>query len=267
MTDAPYKNILLEKTSALATISLNRPEALNALNRPLLCELIDVLDRLRDEKTTRALILKGVGRAFSSGADLAGGSSTGIGSAMFDAGDVLEKFYNPLMERFVALPFPVVSVVHGAAVGAGCAIALAADFVIAARSAYFLQAFIHVGLVPDAGMTWLLPRLIGRARAQAAMMLGDKISAEKAADWGLIYEAVDEDQLAARVDALAAKLVQGPTHAYTLIRRGIHAALDQSFAQALAAERVAQLEAGRTLDFTEGVAAFREKRRPSFIGS
>ena len=265
MPESFYEYIRLEKADSIARLTLARPEQLNPLSRPLLSEFISALDDVRDRGDVRVLVLAGEGRAFSSGADLSSGGSP-AGSAGFDAGQVIEDYYNPLIERMFALPVPIVAAVHGPVVGAGCMIALSADIVIATKSAYFLQAFANVGLVPDAGSMWLLPRLAGRARAQAMMMLAERISAETARDWGMIYEAVDDDQLRARVDAIAAKFATGPTRAYGLIRRGVRAALEQPLSETLAMERRAQFEAGNTADFKEGVMAFREKRRPVFQG-
>jgi 2-(1,2-epoxy-1,2-dihydrophenyl)acetyl-CoA isomerase len=231
----------------------------------MLRELLQALDIIRDDRATRVLLLCGEGRAFSSGADLSAGSSA-AGSPGFDAGTVLEECYNPLIERMFDLPLPIVAGVQGPVVGAGCMIALAADIVVAARSAYFLQAFIQAGLVPDCGSMWLLPRLVGRARAMAMMMLGERISAETARDWGLIYEVVDEGALEARLKDISERLANGPTRAYSLIRGGVRRALESSLNEALRIERSAQREAGDTADFAEGLAAFRQKRPPRFTG-
>jgi 2-(1,2-epoxy-1,2-dihydrophenyl)acetyl-CoA isomerase len=260
-----YEHVRYEVGKGVARLTLARPQQLNALSRPLLAEIIAVLDDVRDGGEARVLLLSGEGRAFSSGADLSSGGSPAGGSS-FDAGQVLDDYYNPLIERMFALPVPIVSAVHGPVAGAGCMIALAADITVAARSAYFLQAFVNVGLVPDAGSMWLLPRLVGKARAQAMMMLAERIPAEKALEWGMIYDVVDDDQLRERAEAIAAKLAGGPTRSYALIRQGVRAALEQSLSDALAMERRAQFEAGNTADFHEGVAAFREKRRPAFQG-
>lgn len=265
MAATAFEHIRYEKNDGVVRLTLARPQQLNALSRVLLGEFIAALDEVRDSGDARVLLISGEGRGFSSGADLSSGSSPD-GNAGYDAGQVLEDYYNPLIERMFALPVPIVSSVHGAVAGAGCMIALAADITIAARSAFFLQAFANVGLVPDAGSMWLLPRLVGRARAMGMMMLAERVPAEKALDWGLIYEVVDDGELPARADAIAAKLAAGPTRSYELIRRGVRAALELPLSDVLAMERRTQFEAGTTLDFREGVAAFREKRPPLFQG-
>jgi 2-(1,2-epoxy-1,2-dihydrophenyl)acetyl-CoA isomerase len=206
-------------------------------------------------------VLTGDGRGFSSGADLAGS-----GGLPEDAGEALEKGFNPLVEALFALPIPVVAAVNGPCAGAGCSLALAADIVIAARSAYFLQAFVNIGLVPDAGASWLLPRLAGRARAMEMMMLGERVSAEQAHDWGMIARVVDDEFLAEEAVALATRLAQGPTVALGLIRRLARDAQNLPLTEALGAERVAQREAGRTEDFRNAVFAFLQKRQPRFDG-
>ncbi|CAN7764351.1 enoyl-CoA hydratase-related protein [Cupriavidus necator] len=255
-----YKYISFQEEGGVARLVLNRPEALNALHADTLAEIIHALDRVRDEASARALLMTGAGRAFSSGADL---MTAGSGK---DIGSKLEDYYNPILERLFALPVPFITAVNGPAVGAGCALALAGDIVLAARTAYFLQAFIHIGLIPDAGTTWVLPRQIGRARAQAMMMLGERIPAETAAQWGMVYKVVDDDVLAAESQALATQLAKGPTHAYALIRQGIRFSLDHTLTETLAAERDSQRLAGLTQDFAEGVAAFRQKRPVAFTG-
>ncbi|MET0375253.1 MAG: enoyl-CoA hydratase-related protein [Rhizorhabdus sp.] len=260
-----YENIKLTIAHGIAHLVLARPATLNSLSRDLLGEFINVLDRVRDDDVARALLITAEGRGFSSGADLSSGGSP-AGSAEFDAGQVLEEYYNPLIERMFALPIPIVAGVQGAVAGAGCMIALSADIVVATRSAYFLQAFINAGLVPDAGSMWLLPRLIGRARAQAMMMLGERLPAEKALEWGMVYEVVEDEALVERVTAIADKLAKGPTRAHALIRHGVRTALESNLSDALAMEREAQRQAGASPDFLEGIAAFREKRRPIFTG-
>jgi 2-(1,2-epoxy-1,2-dihydrophenyl)acetyl-CoA isomerase len=227
--------------------------------------MIDAVDRVRDEGSARALLLTGAGRGFSSGADLAGVAASGSGP--LDVGKILESHFNPLLERLFALPVPFVTAVNGPAAGAGCSFALAGDIVIAGRSAYFLQAFINIGLVPDVGATWLLPRLAGRARAQAMMMLGERIPAQTALDWGMIYQVVDDTELLPTAQALAARLAKGPTRAYALIRQGLRDCLDKPLTEALMVERRNQRLAGRSTDFVEGVSAFLQKRPAEFTGN
>lgn len=261
----PFENILFSIESGVARLRLNRPASLNALSRSLLGEFREALERIADSSEARVLLLSGEGKAFSSGADLSRGG-TPMGAPGFDAGAVLEDYYNPIMERMFALPVPIVAALQGPVVGAGCMLALAADVVVASRSAYFLQAFINIGLVPDAGSSWWLPRLVGVGRASAMMMLGERISAEKAAAWGMIYEMVEDAELAERAEAIAAKFGTGPTTAYGLIRQAIRGGLASDFSAALAVERQNQRVAGNTGDFQEGVAAFREKRKAEFTG-
>lgn len=264
-----YEHILLEEADGVATLTINRPQMLNALHTGVISEMIHAVDALRDEGRARALLMTGAGRGFSSGADLAGGGagdSGGRSSGPVDAGKVLETHFNPLLERLFALPIPFVTAVNGPAAGAGCSYALAGDIVIAGRSAYFLQAFVNIGLVPDVGSTWLLPRLAGKARAQAMMMLGERISAETAEAWGMIWKCVDDDQLMPTARDIAAKLAKGPTRAYALIRQGIRDCLDTTLTEALMTERRNQLAAGRTGDFVEGVSAFLQKRPAAFTG-
>lgn len=263
-----YEHILLAEENGVATLTINRPQMLNALHIGVIAEMIDAVDRLRDEGTARVLLMTGAGRGFSSGADLAGGGAGGgaPSSGPVDAGKVLETHFNPLLERLFALPIPFITAVNGPAAGAGCSYALAGDIVIAARSAYFLQAFVNIGLVPDVGSTWLLPRLAGRARAQAMMMLGERIPAETAEAWGMIYKCVDDNQLMPTAQELAAKLAKGPTRAYALIRQGIRESLDATLTESLMVERRNQLLAGRTGDFVEGVSAFLQKRPADFKG-
>lgn len=255
-------HIRLEQSpAAVATLTMNRPDSLNALSAAMVDELRSAVESLAGSGA-RCLLLTGEGRGFSSGADLAGGA----GGTPDDAGRALEEHFNPLVEALFALPIPVVAAVNGPAAGAGASLALCADVVIAARSAYFLQAFVNIGLIPDAGATWLLPRLVGRARALEMMMLGERIAAERAHQWGLIARIVDDEFLIAEAVALATRLAQGPTVALGLIRRLARESAQLSLGEALAAERAAQREAGRTEDFTAAVLAFLQKRQPRFDG-
>jgi 2-(1,2-epoxy-1,2-dihydrophenyl)acetyl-CoA isomerase len=246
--------------AAVATVTLNRPDSLNALNAGMIDELRAAVEAAPD-MGARALLLAGVGRGFSSGADLASG-----GGLPDDVGASLEAHFNPMIEALFASPLPIVAAVNGPCAGAGCSLALAADLVVAGRSAYFLQAFINIGLIPDAGATWLLPRLAGRARAMEMMMLGERIPAEQAASWGLINRVVDDEALESEAVALATRLAQGPTVAYGLLRGLARHSEQHSLTEALAAERIAQRDAGRTEDFKAAVMAFLQKRQPSFDG-
>jgi 2-(1,2-epoxy-1,2-dihydrophenyl)acetyl-CoA isomerase len=264
-----YEHILFEEANGVATLTLNRPAQLNAMPTAMVAEMIHALDRVRDDAReqgrVRCLLLTGAGRAFSSGADLAGGELF-AGDGLPDTGRVIETHFNPLLERLLALPVPIVCAVNGAAAGAGCSLALAGDVVLGARSAYFLLAFVNIGLVPDVGATWLLPRLVGKARALGMMMLGERIKAEQAADWGLIWKAVDDEALMTEARAVAQKLAHGPTQALALIRQGVRASLETGLADAMRMERDHQRIAGRTADFAEGVQAFMDKRPARFEG-
>jgi len=257
----PYADIRLEHSPAgFAALTIARPERLNALSGRTVDELRAAVEAVAASEA-RCLLLTGEGRGFSSGADLAG-----EGGLPDDAGLALEKHFNPLVEALFALDIPVVAAVNGPCAGAGCSLALSADIVIAARSAYFLQAFVNIGLIPDAGATWLLPRLVGRARAMEMMMLGERIPAEKALEWGLVSRVVEDEDLAAEAAALATNLARGPTVALGLIRRLARESGQRSLGEALAAERAAQREAGRTEDFRSAVMAFLQKRQPRFEG-
>ncbi len=256
-----FATIRLEQSpEAVATITLARPDKLNALNPVLLDELLAALDEVRSSGA-RCLLITGEGRGFSSGADL-----SASGSIPDDLGAEIERRYNPLIKALFDLPIPIVAAVNGAAAGAGCSLALAADIVVAARSAYFVIAFVNIGLIPDAGASWMLPRLIGRARALELMMLGAPIYAEEAQEWGLIARMVEDETLASEALALATRLAQGPTKALGLIRKLARDADTLPLADALQAERDAQREAGRTEDFRGAVMSFLHKQPPAFRG-
>lgn len=254
---------ILHSDNGVLKITLNRPSVLNALSDALVRELQHVLLEARSGPA-RALLITGAGRAFSSGADLSAGDD-GAGFET-DVGVSLDRGMNPVIEALFALPVPVVTAVNGIAAGAGCSLALAGDFILAARSASFLQAFVNVGLVPDAGATWMLPRTIGRARAIEMMMLGERVDAAKAESWGLIHRLVEDDRLETEAVALASRLASGPTLALGEIRRLVRQGMDRSLSETLQAERQAQSRSGMTSDFAEGVDAFRDKRPAKFAG-
>jgi 2-(1,2-epoxy-1,2-dihydrophenyl)acetyl-CoA isomerase len=257
-----YQTILAERRDDVLVLTLNRPDRLNAASLDMADELVAALNRIDG---ARAVLLTGAGRAFCSGADLQarGDRSGALGEASHAS---LTRHYNPLMVKLAELDVPVVAAVNGAAAGIGCSIALAADFVIAGASGYFLQAFVNIGLVPDGGASWMLPRLVGKARATEMMLLGERIGAQKAAEWGLIHKAVADEQLMPEALALAERLAHGPTVALGLMRRNIAAAMD-GYLDALNREAVAQRAAAATGDAMEGSMAFLQKRKPEFRGA
>ena len=257
-----YETITLEIADNVATITLNRPDRLNAMGPQMADEISEAVDNLEG---ARALLITGAGRAFCSGADLqARGGAAALGaSGPYGA---LTRSYNPTMVKLSKLSVPIVTAVNGPAAGIGCSLALCSDFAIAGKSAYFLQAFVNIGLVPDGGSTWMLPRLIGKARATQMMLLGEKIGSEQAAEWGLIYKCVEDADLLTEARALAARLANGPTLALGLMRQNIAAALEMDYASAMTREAEAQRIAGKTADATEGGMSFLQKRKPVFTG-
>ncbi len=257
-----YETILTARDGDVLTITLNRPDRLNAASLDMADELNAALDQLDG---ARAVLITGAGRAFCSGADLQSRGETSIagGSAPYAA---LTQHYNPLMMKLARLPVPVVTAVNGPAAGIGCSIALAGDFAVAGKSAYFLQAFVNIGLVPDGGASWMLPRLIGKARATEMMLLGEKIGGEKAESWGLIHKCVEDAALMDEARALATRLANGPSLALGVMRQNIAAAFEADYASALLREAEGQRIAGASADAIEGAMSFLQKRKPAFQG-
>jgi 2-(1,2-epoxy-1,2-dihydrophenyl)acetyl-CoA isomerase len=259
-----YQTILFSIEGGVGRLTLNRPDKLNSFNTQMHGEVRDAL-RLLAQSGARVLVLTGAGRGFCAGQDLAD-RAVAPGSEGVDLGESIEKYYKPLVLALHHLPMPVIAAVNGVAAGAGANIALACDIVIAARSASFVQAFAKLGLVPDSGGTWALPRLVGTARALGLTLLGDKLPAEQAAAWGMIWQCVDDAQLTTTVDSLARALAVAPTRGLASTKAAIRASWQHSLEQQLDIERDAQRELGRSSDYTEGVAAFGAKRTPVFTG-
>ena len=253
----------LEHSGLIAILRLSDPATLNAMSVKMVEE---VRAALRDLKDARALVITGEGRAFCSGAALGGGGGVGASPKEFDAGAALESHYNPMMMSLRDLQMPFVTAVHGAAAGVGCSVALMGDLIVADETAYFLQAFRNIGLVPDGGSPYLLAASAGRARAMEAMLLGDRIPAAKAYEWGMVNRLVPEGKDVETAIALAERLADGPRTTLGLIRRLAWGALDNSFEDQLGAERMTQREAGKGAEFREGVSAFLQKRKANFTG-
>ncbi|BCA28541.1 2-(1,2-epoxy-1,2-dihydrophenyl)acetyl-CoA isomerase PaaG [Metapseudomonas otitidis] len=260
-----FEHILFSIEAGVATLSLNRPEQLNSFNAQMHGEVREALKQVRQDPAVRVLLLTGEGRGFCAGQDLAD-RNVAPGSEAPDLGTSIEQFYNPLIRTLRDLPMPVVCAVNGVAAGAGANIPLACDLVLAARSASFIQAFCKIGLIPDSGGTWTLPRLVGMARAKALALLGERLSAEQAEQWGLIHRVVDDAALRDEALKLARHLATQPTYGLALIKRSLNASLDNSFDQQLELERDLQRLAGRSEDYREGVSAFMAKRTPVFKG-
>jgi 2-(1,2-epoxy-1,2-dihydrophenyl)acetyl-CoA isomerase len=258
-------SILVSLDAGVLSITLNRPDKLNAFNPEMHGLLRKALERALDEPEIRAVLLTGAGRGFCAGQDLSE-RDVKPGAAPVDLSVSIGSYYNPLVRRLRGLPKPIVCAVNGVAAGAGANIALACDIVIAARSASFVQAFSKIGLLPDSGGTYLLPRLAGTARAMGLALLGEKLSAEDAERWGLIWKSVDDARLMEEASGLARRLAAGPTKGYALIKRAIYESAGNSLESQLDLERDLQREAGFSEDYREGVSAFLQKREPSYRG-
>lgn len=256
MTDG----LKIETGGGVTTIALDDPKTLNALTPALAKSLAAAL--FEAEKTSRVVILTGSDRAFCSGANLQ--ARADVKPADIDAGSSLDQAYNPLMLTIRNLKIPLVTAVSGPAAGIGASIAMAGDIIVAGKSSYFLEAFCHIGLVPDGGATWMLVRNVGRVRAAELALLGEKIYAEQAHDWGMVTRVVEDDTVMTTAQDFAQRLANGPTHALGLMRRLLWAAGDTSFEDQLAEERDAQASAGKHPHFAEGVSAFLQKRKARF---
>ena len=259
-----YQYILFSNTDGIARLTLNRPDRLNSFIDDMHAEVRDALAAIRRDEATRVLLLTGAGRGFCAGQDLAD-RAVAPGAEPVDIGAAIERNYKPLVLSLRALPMPVVCAVNGVAAGAGANIALACDIVVAVRSASFIQAFSKLGLVPDAGGTFFLPRLLGTARAMGLAMFGDKLSAQQAAEWGLIWKCVDDTDLASTVETMLQSLAGAPTRGLAATKRALYDGADSLEAQ-LDVERDLQRELGRSIDYREGVNAFMAKRTPRFTG-
>jgi len=260
-----YENIKFETASGIARITLNRPDRLNSFTSAMHAEVRDALEAVRADATLRVLLLTGAGRGFCAGQDLSD-RAVAPGEAPVDLGASIEQNYRPLVLGLRALPMPVVCAVNGVAAGAGANLALACDLVIATKSAAFIQALCKLGLIPDSGGTYFLPRFVGSARAMGLALLGDKTHAEQAAAWGLIWKCVDDAQFGEAVEALVTQLAQAPTRGLAETKRALHASAGNSLEAQLDLERDIQRTLGYSADYREGVTAFLEKRSPRFSG-
>src|SRR5258706_10993623 len=256
--------VLVSLEAGVLGITLNRPEKLNAFNLELHKGLAEAMTRAETDGAVRCLLVTGAGRGFCAGADLTTRDMTS--AAPLDLGALLDSHYNPLVKRMRALPKPIVCAVNGVAAGAGANFALACDIVLAARSASFIQAFVKIGLVPDCGGSYFLPRLAGTQRAMALAMTGDRLSAEDAERWGLIWKCVEDAALSGESEKLALQLASGPTRSLGLVKQAMYRSANNDLDAQLDLERDLQREIGNGEDYREGVAAFLEKRKPKFTG-
>ena len=261
-----FENIQFEVVDGIARLTLNRPDKLNSFTDDMHAELRVALDSIQVDSAIRVLVLTGAGRAFSAGQDLGDRAMQIQSGKMPDIGNTVERNYKPLVLRLQNLRVPTIAAVNGIAAGAGASVALACDLVIATKSASFLQAFSKIGLIPDTGGTWFLPQRVGMARAMGLALLAEKMPAEKAADWGLIWECVEDAEFTGRINTLAKHLSTAPTKALVRTRQAMHAAPGHTLEQQLSFEGGFMRELGWSPDYAEGVKAFMEKRAPNFTG-
>lgn len=260
-----YQNIIAEEKNGVGYLTFNRPKALNSFNVDMHREVAEVLNLWTKNPDVRCVVISGEGRGFCAGQDL-GDRVVDPNAEAPDLGYSIETYYNPLIKTIVNMPKPVICAVNGVAAGAGANIALACDLVIAAKSAKFVQAFCRLGLVPDSAGTWFLPRAVGHARAMGLTLLGDKLPAETAKEWGMIWDVVEDAELKAKVTELAERLAKQPTFGLSLIKKAIHQSSNNTFDEQVLLERDLQRIAGRSEDYREGVQAFMNKREPNFKG-
>ncbi|WP_336939802.1 2-(1,2-epoxy-1,2-dihydrophenyl)acetyl-CoA isomerase PaaG [Acinetobacter pittii] len=260
-----YQNIIAEEKNGVGYLTFNRPKALNSFNVDMHREVAEVLNQWTKNPDVRCVVISGEGRGFCAGQDL-GDRVVDPNAEAPDLGYSIETYYNPLIKTIVNMPKPVICAVNGVAAGAGANIALACDLVIAAKSANFVQAFCRLGLVPDSAGTWFLPRAVGHARAMGLALLGDKLPAETAKEWGMIWDVVEDAELKAKVTQLAERLAKQPTFGLSLIKKAIHQSSNNTFDEQMLLERDLQRIAGRSEDYREGVQAFMNKREPNFKG-
>ncbi|MBR8588991.1 2-(1,2-epoxy-1,2-dihydrophenyl)acetyl-CoA isomerase [Acinetobacter baumannii] len=260
-----YQNIIAEEKNGVGYLTFNRPKALNSFNVDMHREVAEVLNQWTKNSDVRCVVISGEGRGFCAGQDL-GDRVVDPNAEAPDLGYSIETYYNPLIKTIVNMPKPVICAVNGVAAGAGANIALACDLVIAAKSANFVQAFCRLGLVPDSAGTWFLPRAVGHARAMGLALLGDKLPAETAKEWGMIWDVVEDAELKTKVTELAERLAKQPTFGLSLIKKAIHQSSNNTFDEQMLLERDLQRIAGRSEDYREGVQAFMNKREPNFKG-
>ncbi|TGU87971.1 2-(1,2-epoxy-1,2-dihydrophenyl)acetyl-CoA isomerase PaaG [Acinetobacter pittii] len=260
-----YQNIIAEEKNGVGYLTFNRPKALNSFNVDMHREVAEILNQWTKNPDVRCVVISGEGRGFCAGQDL-GDRVVDPNADAPDLGYSIETYYNPLIKTIVNMPKPVICAVNGVAAGAGANIALACDLVIAAKSANFVQAFCRLGLVPDSAGTWFLPRAVGHARAMGLALLGDKLPAETAKEWGMIWDVVEDAELKTKVTELAERLAKQPTFGLSLIKKAIHQSSNNTFDEQMLLERDLQRIAGRSEDYREGVQAFMNKREPNFKG-